>query len=639
MKPKTRKLAKGIIVRYAIATLCLITILAVSILHSKYTNENVSDVTKTYLSEISMQSAEMINRKISSDIRTLHVTARQIGSLGNFDVNKIRDILLNENLNNGFSNMGVMSLEGYFIVSTFTEKTFENLNQLNVSDSEYFKNAISGITNISGTVLSKVDNEKINIFATPIYGNGEVKGVLAAYFNNEVLSNSMCVKTFGGEGYSYIVDSNFNIIFQPAHKWSNHDNTATFESYINELLLDSSNKEQEQLKKDIRDRKSGTIEYTSSIDFYLSYNPLKYNNWYLISVVPINVAKIQTIRGGDDILRFIIYLLIILVSLGAYIVFIRVQGFKLLKDQKREQSINDASYRIIMDQTNDILFEYNTTKKSYIHSANFKNTFGYEPMKKGFLNALKKNYIHPNDVNQFIEAHKEMILTKRLVEAEIRIVKVDGEYLWTQLHMTGVLDMDGKLVRIIGRIVDIDKQKKAIDTLKEKAVLDSATGLYNKQTTEDLIIAYLNEEGKEGKHALLIIDIDNFKEINDDLGHRKGDMIISALGTEISKMFRTTDIIGRIGGDEFMVLIKNVEGTEFIIEKAKAICNIFDNKDLGISNSVTVSSSIGIAIYCEDGSTYEELYEAADQALYTCKDVEKGTFSFYNSNQLKINLW
>jgi len=177
-----------------------------------------------------------------------------------------------------------------------------------------------------------------------------------------------------------------------------------------------------------------------------------------------------------------------------------------------------------------------------------------------------------------------------------------------------------------------------MDTLKEKAVLDSATGIYNKQTTEDLIIEFLSNEGKTGKHALLIIDIDDFKEINDEFGHRKGDLIISTLSTEISKLFRTSDIIGRIGGDEFMILIKNIEGMDLINAKAKAICNIFNDKKFELGKTVTVSTSIGIAIYNEDGETYEELYEAADQALYNSKGVEKGTFTFYNSNQLKLDI-
>ncbi|HVI42470.1 MAG TPA: GGDEF domain-containing protein, partial [Anaerovoracaceae bacterium] len=167
--------------------------------------------------------------------------------------------------------------------------------------------------------------------------------------------------------------------------------------------------------------------------------------------------------------------------------------------------------------------------------------------------------------------------------------------------------------------------------------MDSATGVYNKQTTEDMINAFLNGEGKYGRHAMLMIDIDDFKGINDDHGHRIGDMVISALGTELNQIFRASDIKGRIGGDEFMILMKDIEGMDLIISKAKAICHIFKNRELDENRKVDVSASIGIAIYDKDGSTYGELYEAADRALYNCKSYQKGTFAFCTEAEMKIS--
>jgi len=158
--------------------------------------------------------------------------------------------------------------------------------------------------------------------------------------------------------------------------------------------------------------------------------------------------------------------------------------------------------------------------------------------------------------------------------------------------------------------------------------MDSATGVYNKQTTEEMIKTFLYGEGKHGKHAMLMIDIDDFKGINDDHGHRVGDAVISALGIKLNQIFRTSDIKGRIGGDEFMILMKDIEGMDLIVNKANEICQMFKNYEIEKNKWIDFSSSIGIAIYGLDGSTYEELYEAADRALYNCKNCKKGTYAF-----------
>lgn len=631
MKLKTKKNANGIFVKYTIATLCLILIITISIINSKYIDENVSDITKKYLSDISMQNVEVVNGQIEADFRTLEVISRLLGNLDCYDADNICETIKSDTLKFGFINIGIISTEGRIVFSTEVEDIKEETRLINVSDREYFKKAMSGETNISENIISRISKKLINVYATPLIKDKEVIGVVVATFDNDVLSRSICIGKYGEEGHSFIVDGKRNIVFEPTHKSINNMYTSMAEAYLKGLLPGAPI--HEQVKNDLIDRKSGIVEiYRKDLGIYLTYHPLEINDWYYISVVPVDDAISLNFSAKDEFIRFVGFLSVLITIVILYFLFIRNQSIKLIQQSIKEQSINDASYRIIMDQTNDILFEYNTIKKTYIHSNNFLKTFGYEPTKKGFITAMKKSYIHPDDVKQFIDMYREMLLKKCLVEGEIRIVKADGEYIWTRIHMTGIHDSDGDLVRVIGRIVNIDEHKKVIDTLKEKAVLDSATGLYNKQTTQDMIISFLEGEGKNGKHALLIIDIDDFKEINDDHGHRKGDMIISELGAEISKMFRTTDILGRIGGDEFMVLIKDIENKEFIIDKAKLICGVFKDRDLETRKNVTVSTSIGIAIYDTDGNCYEDLYEAADQALYTCKVIEKGTFAFYHSN-------
>ena len=239
-----------------------------------------------------------------------------------------------------------------------------------------------------------------------------------------------------------------------------------------------------------------------------------------------------------------IYILLMVLALSMYLVYMRNQRLRRFEQRMHVESIQDESYRIIMEQTDDIIFEYDTIDKTYFHTTNFQKNFGYEPTRTGFLGSLESDYVHPDDVIRFAELYEKMKQDRRLAEAEVRIINSEGEYLWTRIYMLGVFDQEGKLAKVIGKIVNIDEKKRELQYLKEKAVTDSATGVFNKQTTEEMIITYLNGEGKYGKHAMLMIDIDDFKGINDYYGHRVGDEVIASLGVELNRIFRSTDIKG-----------------------------------------------------------------------------------------------
>jgi diguanylate cyclase (GGDEF)-like protein len=135
------------------------------------------------------------------------------------------------------------------------------------------------------------------------------------------------------------------------------------------------------------------------------------------------------------------------------------------------------------------------------------------------------------------------------------------------------------------------------EILRLKAENDLLTGLYNKVTSELMISSYLVNEGKTGRHALFVLDIDDFKHINDELGHFVGDQALTEIANGVDHKLRTTDIKGRIGGDEFVVLLKNIQSIDDVIQKADDICKLFKNITFGENQKVKISGSIGISIY------------------------------------------
>ncbi len=184
---------------------------------------------------------------------------------------------------------------------------------------------------------------------------------------------------------------------------------------------------------------------------------------------------------------------------------------------------------------------------------------------------------------------------------------------------------------LILTILNFQRFKGEKDVLKTKVRTDFLTKISNRNGLESSINFFMDEDGSEMiGGAMFILDIDHFKEVNDTLGHSFGDEVLMKFARELSKCFRGGDIVGRLGGDEFMVFSPSLTDKRNITQKAneliKALNFTIDKDDI----TVDISSSIGISIYPINGETYDELYETADKALYYAKKHGRNGFNLYS---------
>ena len=174
--------------------------------------------------------------------------------------------------------------------------------------------------------------------------------------------------------------------------------------------------------------------------------------------------------------------------------------------------------------------------------------------------------------------------------------------------------------------------------LKRKVRTDSLTKISNVNGLQSNINLFIDEEGSKFIGAtMFIIDIDHFKEVNDTFGHGRGDEVLIRIGRELSKSFRGGDIVGRLGGDEFMVFSPTLKGYEHIASKAKELNEILRYKLEEDGKSVEVSVSIGAVTYPEDAENYQDLYKKADKALYFVKEHGKNGYCIYSDLE-RVNL-
>lgn len=180
------------------------------------------------------------------------------------------------------------------------------------------------------------------------------------------------------------------------------------------------------------------------------------------------------------------------------------------------------------------------------------------------------------------------------------------------------------IVNIISKIRSNEKKKQ----LEDKADTDLLTGLNNKLATERKIKEYM-ARNPQSQSMMFMVDVDNFKKINDTMGHAFGDEVLRSLGQQIGGIFRATDIIGRIGGDEFMIFLKGIPDADAVRKEARKVENFFKGFQAGEYVKYAATASIGVAVFPQEGNDFESLYKAADQGVYKAKKRGKNQLAFY----------
>ena len=193
-------------------------------------------------------------------------------------------------------------------------------------------------------------------------------------------------------------------------------------------------------------------------------------------------------------------------------------------------------------------------------------------------------------------------------------------------------DNDGKPVKVVGVMVDIDRGKKSEQQLTERASYDALTELYNRETIENQIDNEISlSEMRKSEMAVLFIDVDDFKHYNDNYSHATGDQVLKFLAKTIKTEVEGIGFGGRYGGDEFIVLLRDAETNDPALFAQRIIAKLNEGFDADIGEHLTVSVSIGIALIKDNYNTrVEYLIGKADDAMYSVKKSGKSNYAFIN---------
>lgn len=238
------------------------------------------------------------------------------------------------------------------------------------------------------------------------------------------------------------------------------------------------------------------------------------------------------------------------------------------------------------------------------------------------MKTFVKTYVHPEDAALFTSVMDREALLKSYYEGrrgmkiEFRLLEKNKEPRWVRLTVQMVEYPETGEIKSYKLFEDVDEAKQRELALIHGSEKDSLTGVFNRGTFKEQVNASIANSQKDATHALVLIDLDNLKMINDLNGHAAGDRALVAVADTLRSVFRQADLIGRIGGDEFCVFLHNVTGSAPV---SRRIRHMNASLTAWTGNEFSATCSAGVSMYPEDGRTFDELFDKADRALYRAK--------------------
>lgn len=569
------------------------------------------------MKNLSMQGSAVVEKDLEGHINTLYSLAEFLDEK-NFstrdNIERLGDFLQKREI--GFQRLGIADAQGNARVT--------NGETLNISDRDYFKICMKekhGATEIRESALI---DKPICIISVPVLGEkGESIGIIYGIIEIEAFQIYDNTILEDRQQYIQIIDMDGNYIMKEASNLiGKRDNIFEGLSYVDSQLSSEEirtriNNEM-QVYTEITDGKSSEIVY---------FTPLKLNDWCVVTVL--NRSEIT--EAVDFILSNDVYMVIFKVAVAVVLLCLVILRFSWQKRRQIEKyneqlMFEEKIVRIAAEKSGFIIMGYTVRTKQL----RFINNTLLEIQFPQLLDNAPVEFMKLIHGDQLLRDQVERIFDSMEHETGKRefylCVHKGGREFYLRIQLTSLTGSRGEPSHCIGVIEDVTEAFK----LRERADRDSLTGLYNRKRAEEIIENCLKTmQRREGDvHACMILDLDNFKTLNDTLGHQMGDRALQDVAKILRQHFRDYDIVCRLGGDEFLVFMKNIPRNVV----GRNITSLLRKLNLTYDDGekfVQITASAGIVLVSDTNCDFGQLYCRADKALYEVKHSNKNNFRIF----------
>lgn len=307
---------------------------------------------------------------------------------------------------------------------------------------------------------------------------------------------------------------------------------------------------------------------------------------------------------------------------GVYVV---IKDITEQRYAERTLSKNEERFRMIAESSHDLITLVDGEGIITYASPSYGNVLGYNP--EYYVGRSLLHNLHEGDFKGVLRSFDHAQETGEPISLEFRQYHQEKGWLWFELQGKPIYDDNGQFHQMVVVTRNISERKAYEEQLKMFAYHDPLTELPNRRLFQTNLSEHLNEYQKSGKgFAVMMLDIDNFKTINDEHGHDVGDEVIKEFGNRIQRSLRETDFIARMGGDEFIALLTNISSKKDALEVVHRVRRVVEQVWDISGEDLAVTTSIGVALPDSEQVTNDELIKFADSALYDAKSLGKDTY-------------
>jgi diguanylate cyclase (GGDEF)-like protein/PAS domain S-box-containing protein len=318
----------------------------------------------------------------------------------------------------------------------------------------------------------------------------------------------------------------------------------------------------------------------------------------------------------------------------------KIIGFRGIgRDVTERTQMEDAlrlsgeRYRTILEEIDEGYYEVDLEGNfTFANDAACKQ-FGYS--REELIGMNYRAYIPKEDIKSVYRTWHRVYQTGEPVKSfPFATIRKDGTHIYLETSISPMRNKQGKIVGFRSISRDITERKQFEQKLAEMATHDSLTGLPNRVLLSDRLLVGTALAKRNGHRlAVLMLDLDKFKDVNDALGHSVGDELLRAVGQRLAIIMRKSDTVSRIGGDEFVLVLPQISQVGDVTKFADRILNAFQEPFVFGRHRLKISTSMGIAIYPDDGIDIDHLLKYADTAMYMAKEQGRGIYRYYGQEE------